>query len=132
MYLRALSATILSLSLMACATPMSPQAPQVDADHVFAPVQAAMACPAPPYALTTPAPVPGPPKAAAGSYRAIPAYVVDLLGWIAADRDRSRRREDWQRQVCKSSDGPPKTLFTDVAYGPTPCAEHSCETALSH
>jgi hypothetical protein len=84
---------------MGCATPTTAPAAD-DAARVFAPVQAALACPAPPHSLTTPAPVPVPPKRAIGSYQALPAYVVDLLGWIEIDRDRSQRREDWHREQC--------------------------------
>jgi hypothetical protein len=85
--------------LTGCTT-LTPEPAGKDAERVFAPVQAALACPAPPFSLTTPAPVPPPPKGTAGSYRALPGYVADLLGWIADDRDRSKRREAWHRERC--------------------------------
>lgn len=96
----ALLAITASLFLTGCATP---GAPPIDGARVLAPVERALTCPAAPYSLATPKPVPEPPKVTAGSYQALPGYVADLLGWIYADLTRSADREEWQRKWCDTS-----------------------------
>lgn len=87
----------MAVCLASCAT-VGP-APK-SAEQVLAPVTQALACPAPPANLTTPQPVPLPPKLTVGSYRAVPRYARTLLAWIETDLDRSAARERWQAEMC--------------------------------